>query len=154
MAKKTKNQPKLILNRRARFDYTLHDKLWAGMVLTGPEVRAARDGRVSLRGAYVTVKNSELWLTNASFSLPATTGSHETVVDTSSRKLLVKKSELAKLIGAKDQGLTIVPLSMATTGRFIKLEITTAKGKKLYDKRETIKQRDIDREHQRMAKIG
>lgn len=145
-SKKNQPQPKVITNRRARFDYALHEQLRAGIVLTGPEVRAVRDGRVSLRGAYATVKNKELWLTNASFSLPGTTGSRETVVDTAPRKLLVGKKELARLVAAKDQGLTIVPLHMTTTSRFIKVGIATAKGKKRYDKRETIKRRDVERE--------
>jgi len=152
MAQKSrKTIHKLISNRRARFDYELFDTITAGIVLTGQEVRAVRDGRVSLRGAYATIKDGELWLTNASFSLPSTTGDHATIVDTSNRKLLVKKGELLRMIAAKDQGLTIVPLSMTTDTRFIKVAIATARGKKLYDKRETIKRRDIDREHRRMV---
>jgi SsrA-binding protein len=155
MAKKSKSPAKLITNRRARFDFELDETLWAGIVLTGPEVRAVRNGRVSLRGAYATIKSGELWLTNASFTLPSTTAAnHENVTDTSSRKLLVKKQELLKLIAAKDRGLTIVPLNMTTNSRFIKVEIATAKGKKLYDKRETIKRRDLEREHKRMVKLG
>ncbi|MGD8374410.1 MAG: SsrA-binding protein SmpB [Candidatus Woesebacteria bacterium] len=149
MAKKTSTN-KLIVNRRARFDYKIHDQIWTGIVLSGPEVRAARDGHVSLRGAYVTVKNGELWLTNASFTLPGQAGTRETVVDTTSRKLLAKKSEISKFVEAKDQGLTIVPLAMSNQAKYIKVEIATAKGKKLYDKRETIKQRDLDREQKRL----
>lgn len=152
MAKKLTPTPKLIDNRRARFDYELQEQFQVGIVLNGPEVRAARDGRVSLVGTYVTVKNSELWLTNASFSLPATTGSNEKVVDTSPRKLLAKKAEIAKIIAAREQGLTVVPLTMTTGGRYIKLHIATAKGKKLYDKRETIKKRDTERELRRNFK--
>jgi SsrA-binding protein len=149
MSKVKKPIEKLIVNRRARFDYDLQDQFWAGIVLSGAEVRAVRDGHASLRGAYVTVKNNELWLTNASFTLPAKTGAHDTVVDTSSRKLLAKKSEIAKLIAAKDSGHTIVPLSMTTNTRYIKVEIAAAKGKKLHDKRETIKKRDLEREQRR-----
>jgi SsrA-binding protein len=148
MAKKP-HKPADITNRRARFDYELGDHIQAGIVLTGPEVRAARDGRVNLVGSYVTVKDRELWLTNASFSLPSTVEGKETAVDTSSRKLLAKRQEITKLIAAKDQGLTIVPLRLTTDGRFIKVIIATAKGKKLYDKRETIKKRDTERETRR-----
>lgn len=143
---------KLIVNRRARFDYDVRDQLTVGVALTGSEVRAVRDGRVSLRGAYVTVKDGELWLTNSSFSLPHTTDRRELAIDTRPRKLLAKKKEIATLLEAKEQGLTIVPLHMTTSTRYIKLEIAAAKGKKLYDKRETIKRRDIEREHNRQLK--
>jgi SsrA-binding protein len=149
MAKKSKQTTQLIVNRRARFDYELHEKLWAGIALTGPEVRAARSGRVSLRGAYVTSRDDELWLTNATFSLPSGTGTHELVTDTRSRKLLIKREERARFIAAKDQGMTIVPLSMTTATPFIKVEIASAMGKKLYDKRESIKKRDVEREQRR-----
>lgn len=152
MVKKPASQNNLILNRRARFDYDLREHLHAGIVLAGPEVRAVRDGRVNLRGAFATIRNDELWLTNAAFSLPPQPGNIETVVDTRPRKLLIKRRELAKLIEAKDQGLTIVPLSITTKTRYIKVEIATAKGKKQYDKRQTIKQRDTDRDTQRFLR--
>ncbi|HXH26748.1 MAG TPA: SsrA-binding protein SmpB [Candidatus Acidoferrum sp.] len=152
MTKKATQPAKLIDNRRARFDYELQEQFQVGVVLNGPEVRAARDGRVHLVGAYVTVKNNELWLTNSSFSLPSTTGSTEKTVDTNPRKLLAKKSEIARIIAAREQGLTVVPLNMTTGGRYIKLHIATAKGKKLYDKRETIKKRDTERELRRNFK--
>lgn len=151
--KKPSTDSKLIVNRRARFDYTLYEHLQTGIVLTGQEVRAVRDGRVNLRGSYATFKDGELWLTNASFSIKSNKpGQEETVIDTHPRKLLVKKREIAKLLAAKEQGLTIVPLSMTTRTRYIKVEIATAKGKKLYDKRETIKQRDTERENKRLIK--
>lgn len=151
MKKKSKHSTAIIDNRRARFDYTLHDQLVVGIVLSGPEVKAARSGQVSLKGSYVTLKGGELWLTNASFSVIRTRpGEMERTVDTSPRKLLAKKKEITQLQGAKDQGLNIVPLSMSTRTRFIKVTIATAKGKKLYDKRQTIKQRDLDREHKKM----
>lgn len=149
MTKLKVSSTKLILNRRARFDYELGEQFQAGIVLTGPEVRAVRDNRVSLRGAFATIKQGELWLTNASFSLPARLAHTQTTVDTRPRKLLIKKRELAKMIAAKEQGLTIIPLSMTTTTRYIKVGIALAKGKKRYDKRETIKQRDAEREQRR-----
>ncbi len=141
---------KLVVNRRARFDYDIHDEFKVGMVLSGPEVRSVRDGRASLRGAYVTVKDGELWLTNSSFTVKQ--NGEEGVVDTRGRKLLASKKEIAQLIAAKDSGLTIVPLTMTTNTRFIKLIIATAKGKKTYDKRETIKRRENDREARRLMK--
>ena len=151
MAKKSDSSAKLVVNRRARFDYDIHDEFKVGIVLTGPEVRSVRDGRASLRGAFVTVKNGELWLTNSSFTLKSQ-GKDEPVVDTNPRKILAKKKEVEQLIAAEDSGLTIVPLTMTTNTRYIKLTIATAKGKKSYDKRETIKRRDTEREAQRAIK--
>lgn len=151
MKKKAKKVVASVQNRRVRFDYALHDELSVGIVLTGPEVKAARNGHVSLKGSYVTVKDNELWLTNASFSvMQSSPGESSRTVDTSPRKLLASRREIEELKTAKDQGLTIVPLSMTTKTRFIKIKISTAKGKKQYDKRETIKRRDIDREHKRL----
>jgi SsrA-binding protein len=147
-----KKQPEAtILNRRARHDYELRDEFTVGIMLTGREVKAARSGQVSLKGAYVTLKNEELWLTNASFSVLHTEpGKSTRTVDTGPRKLLAHRREIAQLKAAKDQDLTIVPLRMTTRTRFIKLTIATAKGKKQYDKRETIKRRDIEREHKKI----
>lgn len=151
MAKKSDPQAKLVVNRRARFDYDIHDEFKVGVVLTGPQVRSVRDGRASLRGAFVTVKDGELWLTNSSFTLKSQ-GKEDGAVDTNPRKILAKKKEVEQLIAAKDSGLTIVPLTMTTNTRYIKLTIATAKGKKSYDKRETIKRRDTEREAQRAIK--
>jgi SsrA-binding protein len=146
-----KKQPDaVIVNRRARHDYDVRDQFAVGIALTGAEVKAARTGQVSLKGSYVTIKGGELWLINASFSvLHSKPGHSERTVDTGPRKLLAKKREIAMLIDAKDQGLTIVPLAMTTRTRFIKLTIATAKGRKKYDKREAIKRRDIERENKR-----
>lgn len=152
MAKK-KQPEALIQNRRARYDYSLHDEFNVGIALTGQEVKAARTGHVSLKGSYVTLKDGEAWLTNASFSVVHTEpGKSSRSIETGSRKLLAKKREIAELQAAKDQGLTIVPLSMTTRTRFIKLKIATAKGKKQYDKRESIKIRDVKREQQRLQR--
>ncbi len=152
----TKKQPEAsILNRRAHYDYDLREEFNVGIILSGKEVKAARSGQVSLKGSYVTVHNNELWLTNASFSVLNTEpGKTTRVVETSPRKLLANKKEIDQIIAAKDQGLTVVPLSMTTRTRFVKLKIAIAKGKKKYDKRETIKQRDIERENKRIAKYS
>lgn len=157
MAKKKspKSKPAApILNRRARFDYELGDELVAGLVLTGPETRAARDGHIQLKGAYVTVRNNELWLNNASFSLKLNERGKPgaRTVDTEPRKLLVSKKQLEQLAASKKQGMTIVPTKLLTRGRFIKIVIALGKGKKRWDKRQTIKARDIDREHKKMMK--
>lgn len=148
MAKKPTDA--IIQNRRARHDYELHNNFSVGIVLTGQEVKAARGGQVSLKGSYVTLKGNEIWLINASFSVVHTKpGGSERTVETGARKLLAKKNEIKQLQTAKDQGLTIVPLSMTTRTRYVKVKIATAKGKKLHDKRETIKRRDQEREAKR-----
>src|SRR5688572_11021098 len=153
MKKKARQTNASIQNRRARFDYALQDEYNVGIVLNGAEVKAARNGHVSLKGSYVNIKDNELWLTNASFSvLQSQPGESSRSIDTRPRKLLASRREINELKTAKDQGLTIVPLSMTTRTRFIKLKISAAKGKKQYDKRETIKRRDIEREHNRMMK--
>ena len=143
-----------ITNRRARFDYELGEEIVAGLVLTGQEVRAARDGHVQLKGAFVSMRNDELWLNNASFSLRLNQRgeANARTVDTSARKLLASKKQIANLQAAKQQGMTIVPTKLLTRGRYIKIVIALGKGKKHYDKRQTIKARDIDREHARMMK--
>jgi SsrA-binding protein len=148
----TKKQPEAtILNRRARYDYELRDEFSVGIMLSGREVKAARTGQVSLKGSYVTVRAGELWLNNASFSVLHTEpGKTTRTIETNPRKLLANKKEIARMTEAKDQGLTIVPLSMSTRTKFIKLKIAIAKGKKEYDKRETIKRRDQDRENKKL----
>lgn len=146
-------QPKAVLNRRARFDYALGDEIIAGVVLTGKEVRAARDGHVQLKGAFVTVRNDELWLNNASFSLKLNEKSNESrSVDTSVRKLLASRKQIDSFIASKQQGMSIVPTKMLTNGKHIKIVIALGKGKKNYDKRETIKRRDQDRDTKRVLK--
>jgi SsrA-binding protein len=154
MAKKKKpTQPRAIVNRRASFDYTLDDELITGIVLTGREARAARDGRVQLKGSFVTIRNNELWLNNSSFSLALnskTDGS--TAVDTSVRKLLANRKQIDELADRKQAGMTIVPLKLLTQGRHVKLVIALGKGKKNYDKRNTIKLRDQERENKRLTK--
>lgn len=144
-------KPAPIVNRRARFDYELGEEIVAGLVLTGLEVRAARDGHIQLKGAYVTIRNNELWLNNASFSLKNNEHGQAgaRTVDTSPRKLLVSRKQITTLAARKKDGLTIVPTKLLTTGRHIKLVIALAKGKKRWDKRETMKRRDQDREAHR-----
>lgn len=139
-----------ILNRRAKFDYTLGEELVVGISLTGPEVRAARRGHVQLKGAYVSVENHELWLQNASFSVQVNKqGESGKTVENRTRKLLAHAREIERFLDAKKQGMTIVPTKLLTSGRYIKLVIALGKGKKRWDKRETIKKRDLERELQR-----
>ena len=140
------NQPKTkrISNRRARYDYELGDTVLAGIVLSGTETRALRSGHGQLRGAYVTIKDNELWLVNATIS--GSNGAPITESDqTRSRKLLASKRQINQLQEAKRQARTIVPLEILTGGRYIKVRIAVGKGKKKYDKRHAIKTRDESR---------
>lgn len=143
-----------VVNRRARFDYEIGDELEVGIVLTGAEVRAARDGHVQLKGAFVTLRSNELWLNNASFSLKLNTKGDALArtIDTSPRKLLARRAQIDALAAKKQQGSTIVPLRLLTKKNHIKLVIAMGKGKKNYDKRETLKRRDQNREAARAIK--
>lgn len=152
MAKRQQNTG-VISNRRARFDYQLKDPLVAGIVLSGPETRSLRDHHGSLQGAFVQIKDGEAWLFNAQVMPVKTNAAHlPSEEQTRNRKLLLKKRELDQLIEAKQQGYTIVPLRILTRGRFIKVEIAAGRGKKRYDKRETIKKRDQERDTRRSLK--
>lgn len=143
-----------IINKRARFDYELADDLVVGIQLSGPETRAARDGHIQLKGSFVTIKNDELFLNNASFSIKLNQkgDANARSVDTTPRKLLAKRKEIDQLAARKKQGMSIVPTKLLTNGRYIKLVIALGKGKKLYDKRESLKRRQQDRESHRMIK--
>lgn len=142
--KKATNQPKKISNRRARHDYDLGDSLVVGLQLTGAETKSLRMGHGHLRGAYVTVKGDELFLINATIA-----GTNGIPIDeseqTRARKVLAKRREINALVAAKQQGNTIVPLDILTGGRYVKLRISSGRGKKLYDKRQTLKARDEKR---------
>ncbi len=145
--KKRTSKPQAIVNRRASYDYSLGDELVTGVVLSGREARAARDSRVQLKGAFVTIRNNELWLNNASFSLRLNSkGVNETTVDTTPRKLLASRRQIDELAAHKQEGMTIVPLRLLTQGRYVKLVIALGKGKKHYDKRQVIKKRDQERD--------
>lgn len=140
-------------NKRAHFDYEIIDRFTAGIVLSGNETKSVRFGNASLKGAYVTIsKNGEVWLTNAHIN-PYSHGGPQTSYDAEQpRKLLLKSSEIAQLKNARDQKLVIVALSLFPAGRYIKLSLATAKPKKLYDKRQTIRKHDTDRETKRTFK--
>lgn len=142
--KKAAPQSKSIQNRRARHDYELGDSLVVGLQLSGAETKSLRLGHGHLRGAYVTLKQDELFLINA--TIAGTSGIPISESDkTRARKVLAKKREIAALVAAKQQGKTIVPLEILTGGRFIKLRISVGRGKKQYDKRQTLKARDEKR---------
>jgi SsrA-binding protein len=144
MAKQKHSRSKMITNRQARHNYNLGDSLVVGLELTGAEAKNLRLGHAQLQGAYVTVKDNELYLINALI-----TGNAGIPIDESSqtrnRKLLAKRREIDSLVSAKQQGRTIVPLDILTNGKYIKLRIAIGQGKKRYDKRQTLKARDDTR---------
>jgi SsrA-binding protein len=150
--KKPKTAAKSIVNRRASFDYQLGDELIVGIVLSGPETKAARLGHVQLKGSYVTINRDELWLVNASFSVVSGERGGGRAVDSRTRKLLAHTKEIERLAVLKKQGLTIVPKKLLVGGRFIKLVIASGRGKKRYDKRQTVRQREAERESRRVLK--
>jgi SsrA-binding protein len=134
-------------NRQAYYNYFIDNKYDAGIVLLGTEVKSIREGKLSFNDAFCMIDNNEIWLRGlyiAEYKL-GTTNNHISVHD---RKLLLQKREVKKLIAAtKEKGLTIIPLKVFLNDKnLVKVEIGVAKGKKNYDKRETIKQRDNDRE--------
>ncbi|QJD78111.1 SsrA-binding protein SmpB [Spirosoma rhododendri] len=139
-----------IRNRRASFEYSFLETYTAGIALTGTEIKSVRQGKVNLQDAYCLLLNDELYVRQMNIALysEGTHYNHEPLRD---RKLLLTKRELRRLTeNLKDQGLTIVPVRMFTTDRgFAKLDIALAKGKKLYDKRDSIKERDVKRDMQR-----
>lgn len=156
MAQKKKKKPTAgaIVNRRASFDYALEEDLVTGIVLTGPETRAARDGHVQLKGSFVNIRDNELWLNNASFSLKLNEKGKvgARAIDTTPRKLLASRKQIDNLQARKQAGMSIVPTKLLTKGRYIKAVIALGKGKKTYDKRETMKRRDQERDIQRELK--
>ena len=136
-------------NRQASFRYHLLDKLEAGMVLTGSEVKSLRGGKVQLKDGYVAIKDGELWLFNVHIApyAPASRENHE---PERTRKLLVKRSELERLkMRSDERGLTIVPTRMYFSNGRAKVEIALARGKDVGDKRQTIKERESKREMDR-----
>jgi SsrA-binding protein len=155
MAKKKKdsNSNTIAVNRKARYDYAIEDQFEAGIVLEGWEVKSLRDGRAQLKESYVTVHKGEVFLVGAHFSPLASASTHVNPLPTRSRKLLLHKREISKLIGATERdGYTVVPLSLYWQRGKAKVKIALAKGKKQYDKRQSIKQRDWDRQKQRLLK--
>lgn len=161
MTRKKENKKTLIStsktvaeNKRARFEYAIEDKFEAGIMLAGTEVKSLRHGQCSLNEAHVGPKGNEIYLYNANipeYSQASGVLQHE---PQRARKLLLRKRELDKLLGAvKREGYTIVPLKIYFNGRGLaKVEIALAKGKKLHDKRETQKARDWGRQKQRLLK--
>lgn len=153
MAKQKIKKDIEIINRKAKFEYHFLAEFEAGILLTGTEIKSVRVGEVNLKDAYCLFKDGELWIKSmfiAEYKF-GNQNNHETRRD---RKLLLRKPELRKLEKkVKEKGFSIVPYKMFIGERgFAKMEITLAQGKKSYDKRETIKQRDNKREMERIKK--
>lgn len=132
-------------NRRARFDYAIKEKLVAGIVLTGAEVKSVKAGHISLKGSFASVNSGELWLVNAHVSAYKFAPS-DGYQETRSRKLLIHKKELDRLASSKQAGLSILPLAVGLERGLIKVELGIGRGQKSHDKRETIKKRQAERE--------
>jgi len=144
----------LAFNKQATFNYEVLDTWEAGLVLSGPEVKSIKHKRVDLKGSYVRVTKNELWLIGAHIApyQPAKTA-QQNYEPKHARKLLVTKKEINQIRGKLTQkALTIVPLKVYTTRGLVKLEIAMVRGKKLVDKKEKIKRRDLDRDTKRALK--
>ncbi|KRM98740.1 SsrA-binding protein [Loigolactobacillus rennini DSM 20253] len=153
VAKKKKPATNVLArNKKARHDYTILETYEAGIVLTGTEIKSVRAGRMNLKDGFARVRNGEVWLENVHIS-PYEQGNQFNVDPLRNRKLLLKKREIKKLIGTtQNAGITLVPLRVYLKHGVAKLLLGVARGKHSYDKRETIKRRDQDRELRRVMK--
>jgi len=140
-------------NRKARFNYEFLEKYETGIELLGTEVKSVRAGQMSLEGAFVIIRGGEAFLINANIPPYQPLNAPKDYDPLRNRKLLLTKKEITELAGnEKNKNLTIVPISVYNKGRKIKVEIALVKGKKKFDKRETLKKRDTDREIRREIK--
>jgi len=140
-------------NRDARHQYEILETLEAGIQLTGAEVKSVKNGNVSLKGSYATVQNNELWLLNMHIGAykPAGQSPHN---PTRTRRLLVRKTDIERYIGkSKSEGLTLFPLSVYSKRGLIKVELGLGRGKKKYDKRASIKKREVERKIGRAMRV-
>jgi SsrA-binding protein len=141
-------------NRKARHNYGIEQTFEAGLALAGWEIKSLRAGRAQLSESYVIIKNGEAFLLNSHFAPLPTASTHVQAVADRTRKLLLHKKELSKLVGAvARKGYAIIPLNLHWKKNKVKMDIALARGKKQYDKRESIKNRDWERQKQRLAKL-
>lgn len=153
MKNKQNTNQTITFNRKAQHEYFIEDRYEAGLVLQGWEVKSLRAGRIQLDQSYVIVKHAEAWLFGALITPLITASTHINPDQQRSRKLLLKRKELNKLIGGIERkGYTLVPLSLYWKNNKVKIEIGLAKGKKQHDKRATIKERDWQRQKSRLLK--
>lgn len=152
-SKKAPQNPTIAQNKKARFDFSLEEKFEAGIALEGWEVKSLRAGKAQITDTYVLLKNGEAFLIGGLITPINTISTHFVIDPRRTRKLLLKKRELDKLIGATQQkGYTCVCTAMYWKNHLVKVEIALAKGKQLHDKRETEKERDWGREKQRVVR--
>jgi len=143
---------RLCTNRRARHDYLIEEVIEAGIALTGTEVKSLREGRADMKDSYAAIEGGEAYLFNCHIS-PYAAGNRFNPDPNRKRKLLLHREEIARLFGkVREKGLTLVPLSFYTARRKIKIELALARGKKLYDKREVLKERAMAREMAQLAR--
>lgn len=161
MAKKSKKTAKgapsstIALNKKAKHDFFLGDRFEAGLVLEGWEVKSLRAGRTQLKEGFVSLERGEAWLMGVNISALPTASTHIHPNPTRSRKLLLHREELSRMIGAVDRkGFTVVPVALYWSKGRAKLEVALAKGKQAHDKRATEKNRDWSREKERVLKHG
>lgn len=145
--------PHIASNRKAFHDYFIEENYETGIVLTGSEIKSVRAGKVNLRGGYASLKNGEVWLYDVHISPYEQSGTFFNHEPTRPRKLLLHRREIERLRGKLEQkGLTLVPLRMYFKGRVAKVELGLARGKKNYDKRDSIADRDAKRQIERAMK--
>ena len=143
----------IVQNKRAFHDYFIEDKYEAGIVLEGWEVKAIRDGRANIKEAYVIIQKGEIFLLGCHITPMGSASTHINPDNIRTRKLLLNNDEIVKLIGKVERsGFTLVPLDMHYKGSYVKCEIGLAKGKKQYDKRATEKEKDWNREKNRIMR--
>ena len=152
---KTGGRKTIALNKRARFEYEIEERFEAGIALEGWEVKALRDGRVQFADSYVLLKDNEAFLFGCLISPLSTVSTHVTPDPTRTRKLLLHRREIDRLVGAVDRrGYTVVPTAMYWSRGKAKVEIGMARGKRQHDKRKTEKDRDWERQKGRIMKRG
>jgi SsrA-binding protein len=150
---KEEDYKNITVNRKARHEYSILQTFEAGIVLQGTEVKSLRQGKANLVDSYASLKNGEVWLIGAHIS-EYTQGNINNHIPTRDRKLLLNKSEIRRLIGkVKEKGLTLIPLRLYFKDGKVKVELALAKGKKVYDKRESIAKKDLQREQERRVKF-
>ena len=152
----TKPQPKNLIaqNNKSRFEYHLSDYMEAGIELQGWEVKSLRAKRVQINDSHIIIRKGEIWLIGAIITPLTSASSHVKPDQTRTRKLLLKKQELEKFIGQVERkGNTLVPIKLYWKNNIVKLEIALGKGKKLHDKRAAIKERDWQRQQERLKKL-
>ena len=153
MSKAKQDSSTIVFNKKAHFEYFIENEYDAGLVLQGWEIKSLRAGKINISDAHVIIKHGEAWLLGAQIQPLQTASTHMSPDPSRTRKLLLSRRELNQLIGLVErQGYTLIPISFYWKKNFIKLSVALAKGKKTHDKRDTIKERDWQRDRSRILK--